>query len=141
MDHAVRPIAAHQIAARSPHNGAHAMTDIKLITDPAAVTPEWLTGVLRASGALTSGRVESVSHELFGAGMVGDNARFHLSYDGGEGPATVVGKFPTADEVSRGASVATRTYEVESRFSQELRHRVAIPQPTPTPTPPPLTAH
>src|SRR3546814_18416055 len=63
--------------------------------------------------------------------MVGDNARFHLSYDGGEGPATVVGKFPTADEVSRGASVATRTYEVESRFYQELRHRVAIAAPTP----------
>src|SRR3546814_12363536 len=80
------------------------MTYIKLITDPAAVTPEWLTEVLRASRALTSGRVESVSHELFGAGMVGDNARFHLSYDGGEGPATVVGKFPTADEASRGAS-------------------------------------
>src|SRR3546814_11553116 len=63
--------------------------------------------------------------------MVGDNARFHLSYGGGEGPATVVGKFPTADEVSRGASVATRTYEVESRFYQELRHRVAIAAPTP----------
>src|SRR3546814_9122625 len=63
--------------------------------------------------------------------MGGDNARFHLSYDGGEGPATVVGKFPTADEVSRGASVATRTYEVESRFYQELRHRVAIAAPTP----------
>src|SRR3546814_4062391 len=105
MDHAVRPIAAHQIAARSPHNGAHAMTDIKLITDPAAVTPEWLTEVLRACGALTSGRVESVSHGLFSAGMVGDNARLHLSYDGGDGPAPVVGKFPTADEENGQAHV------------------------------------
>src|SRR3546814_12006327 len=113
------------------------MTYIKLITDPAAVTPEWLTEVLRASGALTSGRVEAVSPELFGAGMVGDNARFHLSYDGGEGPATVVGTFPTADEVSRGASVATRTYAVGSSFYHKLRHRVAIAPPHPQLTPEP----
>src|SRR3546814_20795945 len=109
MDHAVRPIAAHQIAARSPHNGAHAMTDIQLITDPAAVTPEWLTEVLRASGALTSGRVEAVSHSLFGAGMVGDNARFTLTHAGGRGQATVVDTFPTDDEVARGAPVGPAT--------------------------------
>src|SRR3546814_17088688 len=111
------------------------MTYIKLITDPAAVTPEWLTEVLRASGALTSGRVESVSHELFGAGLVGDNARFHLSYDGGEGPATLVGKFPTADAVSRGASVAPSPYEGEYPFFTELHQRVAITAPNP-PLPP-----
>ncbi len=100
-----------------------------LLTDPAAVTPDWLTEVLRASGALPQGRVAAVDFELFGAGMVGDNARFHLTYEGGDGPATLVGKFPTADAVSRASTVATRTYEVESRFYQELQGRVDITTP------------
>ncbi len=106
------------------------MPDIALLTDPAVVTPEWLTEVLLASGALTSGRVAKVDHELFGAGMVGDNARFHLTYEDGVGPATLVGKFPTADEVSRNATTITRTYEVESRFYQELQDRVDITTPS-----------
>lgn len=105
------------------------MPAIPLLTDPAAVTPEWLTEVLRASGALSDGRVATVDHELFGAGMVGDNARFHLTYEGGTGPATLVGKFPTADEVSRNASAMTRSYEVESRFYQDLQARVDIATP------------
>ena len=105
------------------------MPDPALLTDPASVTPEWLTDVLRASGELPVGRVATVGFELFGAGMVGDNARFRLTYEGGQGPATLVGKFPTADEVSRSATVATRTYEVESRFYQELQSRVDIATP------------
>ncbi|MEX2293269.1 MAG: phosphotransferase [Acidimicrobiales bacterium] len=105
------------------------MSAIPLLTDPAAVTAEWLTDVLRASGALSTGRVVTVDHELFGAGMVGDNARFHLTYEGGTGPATIVGKFPTADEVSRNATTLTRTYEVESRFYQDLQARVDITTP------------
>lgn len=105
------------------------MPDLPLLTDPAAVTPDWLTQVLRASGALPGGRVASVDFELFGAGLVGDNARFRLTYEGGQGPATVVGKFPTADDVSRSATVATRTYEVESRFYQELQALVDIATP------------
>ncbi len=108
------------------------MTGIELVSDPAAISPEWLTMVLSAAGALHTGRVSDVSYVEVGTGQVGDSIRFTLTYaDGGDGPATVVGKFPAADETSRGAAAATRTYEVESRFYQQLRDRVAITAPQP----------
>ncbi len=109
-----------------------------LVTDPAAVTPAWLTTALRRSGALAGGAVVDVSAEPVGTGQVGDSIRFHLTYDEaatGPGdaapPATVVGKFPAQDETSRAAGTATRTYEVEHHFYVELRHRVDITTPRP----------
>ncbi len=107
------------------------MSDIELINGPEQVTPEWLTAVLHAAGALDRGRVIGVESTPVGTGQVGDSIRFALSYDGGEGPPTLVGKFPAADETSRAAAAATRTYEVETRFYQQLRDRVAITTPHP----------
>ena len=84
--------------------------------------PEWLTEVLHAAGALDgASRVTDVSGTGVGTGQVGDSVRFTLTYDGDAGPATVVGKFPADDETSRAASAATRTYEVETRFYQQLQ--------------------
>ena len=108
------------------------MTGIDLVSRPEDVTAEWLTTVLRAAGALPEpGRVTGFDTEPVGTGQVGDSVRFALAYDGAEGPASVVGKFPAADETSRGAAAATRTYEVETRFYQQLRDRVAITTPRP----------
>ncbi len=107
------------------------MNDIELISHPEQVTPEWLTAVLRAAGALDRGRVIGVESTPVGTGQVGDSSRFALTYDGGEGPPTLVGKFPAADETSRAAAAATRTYEVETRFYQQLRDRVGITTPHP----------
>lgn len=108
------------------------MTAVELISDPALVTPEWLTAVLQAADVLgESSRVTGFDSEPVGTGQVGDSVRFGLRYDGAEGPASVVGKFPAADETSRAAAAATRTYEVETRFYQQLRDRVSITTPTP----------
>ena len=107
------------------------MTDIELISAPEQVTPEWLTTVLRAAGELDSGRVSGIERTAVGTGQVGDSIRFTITYEGGAGPDTVVGKFPAADETSRAAAAATRTYEVETRFYQQLRDRVAITTPRP----------
>lgn len=107
------------------------MSEIPFICRPDDVTPEWLTTVLRSAGALTEGSVHDVSGTAVGTGQVGDSVRFTVSYSGGEGPATVVGKFPAEDETSRASSVATRTYEIESRFYQQLQHRVGITTPQP----------
>lgn len=107
------------------------MSEIPLISHPDDVTPEWLTAVLTTSGDLPEGRVSEVTSQPVGTGQVGDSVRFHLTYEGGQGPATVVGKFPAEDETSRGASVATRTYEIETRFYQLLRDRVSITTPKP----------
>ena len=64
---------------------------------PEAVTPEWLTERLRAAGELDAGRVTSVAWNAIGTGQVGDSARFTLESEGGQGPATLAGKFPAAD--------------------------------------------
>ncbi len=105
------------------------MSTIDLVTHPEQVTPQWLTTVLRAAGELDAGRVSAVERTPVGTGQVGDSVRFTLTYDGGDGPPTLVGKFPAADETSRAAAAATRTYEVETRFYQQLRDRVAITTP------------
>ena len=107
------------------------MSDIPLISHPDDVTPEWMTDVLTAAGALDGGRVTDVSAKAVGTGQVGDSIRFTLDYDGEPGPATVIGKFPAEDETSRASSVATRTYEIETRFYQQLRDRVGITTPEP----------
>lgn len=108
------------------------MTPITLISNPDDVTPDWLTDVLRASGAVGDGRVVGIASESVGTGQVGDSVRFSLTYDEPDaGPPTVVGKFPSADDTSRAAAAATRTYEVETRFYQQLRHRVDITTPVP----------
>jgi hypothetical protein len=106
-------------------------TGIELVDSPDQVTAEWLTTVLRAAGELDSGVVSSVDGVEVGTGQVGDCIRFSLTYEGGCGPETVVGKFPAADATSREAAAATRTYEVETRFYQQLRDRVAITTPRP----------
>ena len=108
------------------------MTDIELVSSPDHVTPGWLTTVLHAAGALpTEGRVVGSDATPVGTGQVGDSVRFRLQYEGAAGPPTVVGKFPAADETSRQAAAATRTYEVETRFYQQLRDRVSITTPVP----------
>lgn len=105
---------------------------IPLVSHPDDVTPEWLTTVLHAAGDLDpAGRVTTVDGVAVGTGQVGDSVRFTLGYEGAEGPPTVVGKFPSEDETSRASSVATRTYEIETRFYQQLRDRVGITTPKP----------
>ncbi len=107
------------------------MSGIELISHPDDATPEWMTRVLRAAGELDDGTVTDVTAKAVGTGQVGDSIRFTLTYDGAPGPATVIGKFPAEDETSRASSVATRTYEIETRFYQHLRDRVSITTPKP----------
>ena len=70
------------------------MTEIDVRATPQAVTPDWLTAVLRRAGVLRSARVTDFTWMAVGAGMLGDSIRFDLRYDRDEGaPASVVGKF------------------------------------------------
>ncbi len=111
--------------------------DIPIVPHPDDVTPEWLTSVLRRAGVLRSGQVIGLESEYVGTGQVGDSVRFRLTYDEaalsgeGAGPETVVGKFPTEDETSRSTATQVRTYEIETRFYQQLAHRVDITIPRP----------
>lgn len=95
-------------------------------TQPADVTAAWLTDRLRDDGTLPSGRVASVAWEAIGTGQVGDSARFTLRYEGGEGPATLAGKFPAADPTSRGTAAAFGLYSKEVGFYRELAAQLAV---------------
>lgn len=97
-----------------------------------AVDPEWLTEVLTGAGALTSGRVTHVQRETCGTGQLADSYRFALTYDPpGAGPASVVGKFPSEDPISRAFGRDSQQYSNEIHFYQELATKLAVNVPTP----------
>ena len=100
-------------------------------TQPADVSPEWLTERLLAAGAIADAAVTAVRWEPIGTGQVGDSARFHLSYDrAGAGPPTVAGKFPAADAMSRGTAAAFGLYAKEVGFYRQLAPRLDIRVPS-----------
>ena len=97
-----------------------------MLRHAADATPEWLTGVLAANGLLQDG-AEVTSYETapIGTGQMADTTRFTLHYDQpGGGPPSVVGKFASANEQSRGTGLALRAYEIEVRFYREVAARV-----------------
>ena len=99
------------------------------------VDDEWLTRSLQQALGV-SARVVGHDATTIGTGQVGENVRFRLRWDGvdetaaGRLPDTVVGKFPSASEVSRAAAVAMSTYVKEVGFYRDLRPHVEIRTPT-----------
>ena len=94
------------------------------------LTPEWLTGALRGGGHLSpSGTVVSVEQEILGEGegFMGTIARLRLSYEGGEGPASVVAKMPRLENRAFGELVGV--YERESCFYEEFSGLVPVSLP------------
>lgn len=99
-------------------------------TEPAAVTPTWLTDRLRAEGALPDGEVVAVEWQPIGTGQVGDSARFDLTYDRPSGgPDTLAGKFAAADPTSRQTAMTHGLYAKEVAFYRELAPNLAIRTP------------
>ena len=98
---------------------------------PEALDAQQLTGYLRESGCLQEGRVASVECSLIGNGKMGDNARFHLRYEGpaAQAPATLVGKFPAADEHARAMAGAQGAYRNEVMFYRELAPHTSMRTP------------
>ncbi|MDL4819704.1 phosphotransferase [Actinomadura opuntiae] len=81
----------------------------------AGLTAGWLTEALARD--LDGASVTAVGAEPVGTGQVSDSLRLRLTYDGPVGlPATMIAKVPAADEASRAAARAIRTYEVEASF-------------------------
>jgi len=94
------------------------------------LTPEWLTPTLREEGHLSgAGKVVSVEREVLGEGegFMGDIVRLRLSYEGGEGPASVVAKMPRLENRAFGELVGV--YERESCFYEELAGDVPVAVP------------
>lgn len=97
-----------------------------LIDTPAALTPAWLTAVLRASGHLDRASVVDVAATPVGNGMLGTNLRLHLRYDRVDAgaPTTLVAKMAAAGETSRASGAALGLYERETRFYQVVAPRL-----------------
>jgi hypothetical protein len=97
-----------------------------LLRYPADVTAEWLTDVLARAGILRNdAAVLSFEPQAIGTGQMADTTRFSLTYDvEGAGPASVVGKFASADDQSRATGLALRAYEIEVRFYREVAARI-----------------
>jgi hypothetical protein len=103
------------------------MSPTALVRRAADVTPEWMTDALAGAGVLAPGaRVTAFGTEPIGTGQMADTTRFALTFDEpGAGPASVVGKFASADDQSRSTGLALRAYEIEVRFYREVAARVA----------------
>ena len=99
-----------------------------IITDPALLSPAWMSEVLRMSGLDVT--VRALRHEPVGTGQMAHNERFHLEYEeeNSQGPRTLVGKFPSPSEESRAAG-ARGGYRSETLFYTELAESLPIRTP------------
>ncbi|MBL7496567.1 phosphotransferase [Frankia sp. CNm7] len=96
-----------------------------IVDDPAEITTDWLTGVLRAGGV--DGTVTALRHERIGTGQVGANYRLHLDHTGAA-PRTLVVKLAAGDEDSRRR--VGPGYRAEVGFYTTFAHqtRVRVPR-------------
>ncbi len=99
-----------------------------IAVSPDQIDAEWMTAALRASGVLPEGRVTAITGKPVGNGLVGDSFRFALTYDAPppDAPASVVGKFPAADPVSKATGAGMGLYLREVSFYREIAHTVGI---------------
>lgn len=100
---------------------------IELRAEFGRITPDWLTEVLRHSGAASGeAAVARFDHTRIGTGKLGDIVRFELEWTGdpGDAPSSIVGKFASEDPTSRQAGLLTGIYLREIRFFQDLAPRV-----------------
>src|SRR4051812_41992098 len=89
-------------------------------TSPAEVTPEWMTGALRAAGAIGDSIVTGVATTPVGEGigMLGVLCRVEMEFDRADhgAPTSVVAKFATPVESNRAVAMAYHMYEREAGF-------------------------
>ena len=90
----------------------------------------WLTERLRAAGHADA-EVSGFRHEPVGTGQMGKCVRFTLEYSrpGPNVPATIVGKFPSDDRLSRMTGATTGNYAREVGFYRRLQPSLTIPTP------------
>jgi hypothetical protein len=94
------------------------------------ITAEWLTTALKSSRA-ADGRVTGIEFGSVGVGLglVGALSRLTLTYEGGEGPATIVAKLPAAGEASRFVAQVLSMYKREVGFYRDLSSTSALSYP------------
>ncbi|MFM9852531.1 MAG: aminoglycoside phosphotransferase family protein [Sphingomonadaceae bacterium] len=101
----------------------------ELVPTPQDISPDWVSALWQARGL--DARVTDIAYEPIGTGQVGATYRFTLTYAGdcGAAPATIVGKFPSNDPLSRETGKSHMTYIRESRFYQQFAGTKPLPVP------------
>jgi hypothetical protein len=109
------------------------MAKLKLPAGPREVTPDWLTAALRETGVISDSVVTGFDVEIIGegVGVLGQLARFKLTYDSPEpgAPTSLVGKFPAAAQENRDLAHALHFYECEVRFYELIAEDVELRTP------------
>ena len=90
------------------------------------LTAEWLAEALGAPGRLSRFETTTIGT---GVGLVGNLAHVGLTWDGHDGPESVVAKFPAAGEESRFVAMVLRMYEREVRAYEQLTPRSPLGSP------------
>jgi hypothetical protein len=97
------------------------------------ITPEWLTKVLRESGAIDGAEVESFEAATIGddQGIQGDVNRLSLAYDKQElgAPESLVVKLSVTDDERRAQLASSGSSEREVNFYKELASQAGISTP------------
>ena len=92
------------------------------------LTPEWVTAAL--AGVADGAQVTDLVAVRIGQGNIADSVRLVPTWDRPTpAPASVVAKVPSSEEVSRATGFATRTYELEAAFYNELAATVWVNRP------------
>ena len=95
----------------------------EIIVDQAGITPAWMTDVFRSSGAIddtttvASAEVRSLGDK---GGLLSELYRVTLSYDGTNGPASVIVKLPINDETQRFTADVLGFYPRELAFYEQI---------------------
>lgn len=102
------------------------MTKPALPKDESEITAEWLTAALQSSGAAT-GTAAAVSAEPVGVGVgvVGALQRLTIDWKDGDGPSSVIAKYPSSPS-ARFVAEMLSMYRREARFYEELSDRTPI---------------
>lgn len=100
-------------------------------SEPSQVDAPWLTDALEEAGIARGAKVLDVDYVGdIGTGQTGRNSRFLVAWDDPDGrPASLVGKFPSADEHARTTAFAGGTYLKEWLFYSQLEPTVDIRTP------------
>ena len=99
-------------------------------TAPSEVDAAWLEAQLGRAGLLGEARIAAFSWQAIGTGQVGDTARFTLRYDRPcAAPATLAGKFASADPTSKGTAASMSLYVKEVGFYRTLASLIEVRTP------------
>ncbi|MGB2693854.1 MAG: oxidoreductase family protein [Dehalococcoidia bacterium] len=101
---------------------------------PEQVTADWLTEALRSTGTINASQVTSFEMKrniAAGAGFMGELTHVTLEYDAAEpdAPKTLIAKFPARQQENRDVANLFRFYERETRFYEEIAHKVELRTP------------